>query len=108
MSTEGNECLMRVKITRDGEPSGEPEVVLPFPGDVIESFSIARDGTAVFSVDPPVGRTSTPSTIDAGGESPEPRQLTFDDVAQHATPTTAPAAASPFEQEGAGRPSPRG
>ena len=102
MSAEGNECLMRVKITRDGEPSGEPEVVLPFPGYVIESLSIARDGTAVFSLTR-LSSNLYAIEIDAGGESPEPRQLTFDDVV-NTYPAYGPGGRIAFHQEGAGRP----
>ena len=79
---------------------------LPFPGYVIESFWIARDGTAVFSLTR-LSSNLYAIEIDAGGESPEPRQLTFDDVV-NTYPAYGPGGRIAFHQEGAGRPSPRG
>jgi Tol biopolymer transport system component/DNA-binding winged helix-turn-helix (wHTH) protein len=101
-SAEGNECLTRVAIDRDGQPVGPLEEVIPFPGYVVRSFSISRDLTAVFQLTR-LSSNLFAVDLDAAGDAGPARPLTFDDVV-NTYPDYGPDGRLAFHQEGAGRP----
>jgi Tol biopolymer transport system component/DNA-binding winged helix-turn-helix (wHTH) protein len=100
-TTEGNDCLMRVALGRNGEAVGRPHVVLAFPGHSAEGFAIARDGTTVVSLKQV---TSNLFAVDLDGDAARaPIQLTRDD-AQNSFPAYGPSGRILYEQQAAGRP----
>jgi Tol biopolymer transport system component len=103
-TAERNDCLMRLKLKDAGEADGDPERVLTFQGEGVESLSIARNGTAVFLWN---RRSVNLFAIDvdpAGNSKGQPRQLTFDEDAINRYAHYAPNGRIAYEQAAAGRP----
>ena len=101
-TAERNDCLMRVKLTSEGEAEGDPEAVLPFHGEGVGTLSIARNGTAVFSWTR-LSVNLLAVDVDESGATGPPRQLTFDDGIMR-YPDYSPDGRIAYEQEVAGRP----
>jgi Tol biopolymer transport system component/DNA-binding winged helix-turn-helix (wHTH) protein len=100
-TAERNDCLVRLKLDREGNPAGDPETILAFHGEGVGTPSIAQDATAAFSW----ARLSAnlfAVDVDASGAGGVPRQLTFDDgIIRY--PSYAPDGRIAYEQEVAGR-----
>ena len=78
-TAEGDDCLMRVTLSGLGEVEGEPEVIRSFPGKSVSGLSVARDGTAVLSLNE--GSTNIFAVdVDGGVAVTTPMKLTSDDV----------------------------
>jgi len=103
-TAERNDCLMRLKLKREGEADGDPERVLTFQGEGVESLKVARNGTAVFLWN---RRSVNLFAIDidpAGNAAGPPRPLTFDEDAINRYAHYAPDGRIAYEQVVAGRP----
>lgn len=101
-TTDGIECLMRLRLSGEGTADGEPEPVLPFQGYFVEGFSIAENGTAVFAL---LSLTVNlfAVAVDARGATAPPVPLTFDD-AINTYPDYGPTGRIAYHQVVPGRP----
>jgi hypothetical protein len=78
-TAEGDDCLMRVKLSCSGDIDGDPDVILSFPGKSVNGVSLARDATAVLSLNE--GSTNLFAVdVDAGVAITPPVRLTSDHV----------------------------
>jgi len=103
-TAERNDCLMRVKLTGEGQADGDPERVLSFQGDGVESLSIARNGAAVFLWNRHSVNLFAIDLDPAGHAAGPARQLTFDEDATSRYPFCGPNGRIAYEQVVAGRP----
>jgi Tol biopolymer transport system component len=102
-TTDRNACLMRLKLTSEGQADGDPEHVLPFTGEGVSDVSIARNGTAAFQWQR-LSANLFAIDIDARGEGGQPVPLTFDTEAVNTAADYSPDGRVAFEQAVAGRP----
>ena len=101
-TAEGDDCLMRVKLSGSGHVDGDPDVVVSFPGRSVSGVSMARDGTAVLSLNE--GSTNLFAVdVDGGVAIAPPIQLTADDVL-NTLPDYGPDGRIAYEQQVVGRP----
>lgn len=101
-TADGDDCLMRAALTRDGEAAAGPEVILSFPGKSVGGISMARDGTAVLSLSE--GSTNLFAVdVEGGAAITAPVQLTSDDVL-NTQPDYGPNGRIAYEQQVVGRP----
>jgi len=103
-TAERNDCLMRVKLTGEGEADGDPERVHTFQGEGVESLSIARDGTAVFIWNRRSVNLFAVDLDPSGSAAGPARPLTFDEDATSRYPAYGPNGRIAYEQIVAGRP----
>jgi len=76
---DGDDCLLRLRLSHSGEPAGGCERVLSFPGKSVGGVSMARDGTVVLSLNE--GSTNLYAIdVESGVATTPPIQLTSDDV----------------------------
>ena len=101
---ERNDCLMRVKLTRDGDADGEPERVLTFQGQGIDELSIARNGTAVYQWNRRSVNLFAVELDGSGAAAGPPRALTRDEDATNRYAQIAPDGRIAWEQQVSGRP----
>jgi Tol biopolymer transport system component len=99
---EGNDCVMRVRLDADGRAVGDIEPILPFVGQSVGGFSVARDGTAVFSLDEGASNLMA-IDLDSEGHATRPIALTRDEV-ENTMPRFGPNGRICFEQQVVGRP----
>ena len=101
-TAEGDDCLMRVKLSCSGDVDGNSDVMQCFPGKSVSGVSMARDGTAVLSLNE--GSTNLFAVdVDAGVAITPPIQLTSDDVL-NTMPDYGPNGRIAYEQQVVGRP----
>ena len=103
-TAERNDCLMRVKLTGEGHADGDPERVLTFQGEGVDSLSIARNGAAVFLWSRRSVNLFAVELDGAGNAKGPARALTFDEDATSRYPDYGPDGRIAFEQLVAGRP----
>jgi Tol biopolymer transport system component/DNA-binding winged helix-turn-helix (wHTH) protein len=99
-SSEGNDCLMRVALSADGSPVGEPETVVTFTGYLIGRFSIARDGTALVGL---FRGTANLWAVDFSSHSTEPAIALMTDEVRNSQPRHSRDGRLAFHQFGAGQ-----
>jgi Tol biopolymer transport system component len=93
---------MRVKLNSNGEVESDPDMILSFSGKSVSGVSMARDGTAVLSLNE--GSTNLFAVdVDAGVAITIPVQLTSDDVL-NTLPDYGPHGRIAYEQQVVGRP----
>ncbi len=101
---ERNDCLVRQKLTAEGVADGEPERLLTFQGEGVNSLSVARNGMATYVL----SRLSVnlfALDLDASGNAAGlPRPLTTDEDALNRYPDFGPDGSLAWEQVVAGRP----
>ncbi len=101
-TAEGDDCLMRVKLSDKGEIDGDPDVMLSFSGKSVSGFSMARDGTSVLSLNEGSTNLFAVDVGDGAAISP-PIKLTSDDVL-NTLPDYGPNGRIAYEQQVVGRP----